>query len=187
MKVVKRATDIFISLCAIILLSWLFIFVSIVSLITQGKPVFIGQERYGKDGKIFKVLKFRTMRKDAPVVASADIKAQYITKWGAFLRKTSIDELPQLFNVLKGDMSLVGPRPLIVQETEIHEMRLREGIYAVRPGITGLAQINGRDECTNEEKTYYDKKYIEKMSLLFDIKILFGTVMPVIMRKDIKQ
>ena len=187
MRVVKRAADICISLMAIILLSWLLIIVSIISLITQGAPVCIGQERYGKDGKIFKVLKFRTMRKDAPTVASADIKAQYITKWGAILRKTSIDELPQLFNVLKGDMSLVGPRPLIIQEEEIHKMRLKEGIYDVRPGITGLAQINGRDECTNEEKTYYDKKYIEKMSLLFDIKILCGTVLPVIMRKDIKQ
>ena len=127
------------------------------------------------------------MRNDAPTVASADIKANYITKWGAVLRKTSIDELPQLINVLKGDMSLVGPSPLITQEKEIHELRLKDGIYAVRPGITGLAQINGRDECTNEEKTYYDKKYIEKMSIAFDIKILCGTVLPVIMRKDIKQ
>lgn len=187
MKIVKRATDILVSLVALILLSPLLLFVSLVSLLRQGRPVLIGQNRYGKDAKVIRVLKFRTMRNDAPTVASAEIKAKYITKWGALLRKTSIDELPQLLNVLKGDMSLVGPRPLIVQETEIHELRLQEGIYQVRPGITGLAQINGRDECTNEEKTYYDKKYIEKMSLLFDIKILCGTVLPVIMRKDIKQ
>ena len=186
MKFVKRAADIFISLLALILLSWLFLIVMAVSLVSQGTPVFIGQARYGKGGKVFKVLKFRTMRKDAPVVASADIKATYITKWGGILRKTSIDELPQLINVLKGDMSLVGPRPLITQETEIHEMRLKEGIYAVRPGITGLAQINGRDECTNEEKTRYDKEYIKNMSIGLDIKILFGTVLPVIMRKNIK-
>ena len=187
MKVIKRAADIFVSLFALILLSPLLLVVSLISLIKQGKPVLIGQERYGKDAKVIKVLKFRTMRNDAPTVASADIKANYITKWGSVLRKTSIDELPQLINVLKGDMSLVGPRPLITQEKEIHELRLKEKIYTVRPGITGLAQINGRDECTNEEKTYYDKKYIEKMSIAFDIKILCGTVLPVIMRKDIKQ
>ena len=187
MKIVKRLADILVSLFALILLSPLLLVVSLISLLKQGKPVCIGQERYGKDAKVIKVLKFRTMRNDAPTVASAEIKAKYITKWGAVLRKTSIDELPQLFNVLKGDMSLVGTRPRIVQEEEIHELRLKEGIYQVRPGITGLAQINGRDECTNEEKTYYDKKYIQKMSPLFDLKILFGTVLPVIMRKDIRQ
>ena len=187
MELMKRAADICVSLFALILLSPLLLVVSLISLICQGTPIFIGQERYGRNAKTFKVLKFRTMRKDAPVVASADIKKQYITKWGSILRKTSIDELPQLINVLKGDMSLVGPRPLIVQEEEIHQLRLEAGVYRVRPGITGLAQINGRDECSNEEKTYYDKKYIEKMSLLFDMKILFGTVLPVIMRKDIKQ
>ena len=187
MKVVKRLADILVSLFALILLSPLLIIVSLISLCKQGRPIFIGQKRYGKDAKVIKVLKFRTMRTDAPVVASAEIKAKYITKWGAVLRKTSIDELPQLFNVLKGDMSLVGPRPLIVQEEEIHAMRLEKGVYQVRPGITGLAQINGRDECTNEEKTYYDCKYIEKMSILFDIKILCGTVLPVLMRKDIRQ
>lgn len=187
MGFLKRLTDILISLFSLILLSPILIVVSIISLICQGSPIFIGQERYGRNAKTFKIFKFRTMRNDAPVVASADIKKKYITKWGSVLRKTSIDELPQLFNVLKGDMSLVGPRPLIVQEEEIHELRLKEGIYKVRPGITGLAQINGRDECSNEEKTYYDKKYIEKMSVIFDIKIMLGTVLPVIMRKDIKQ
>ena len=186
MKFIKRTADILISFCALLLLSPIFLVVSLISLIKQGKPILIGQRRYGKNAKVFKVLKFRTMRNDAPTVASADIKKQYITKWGSVLRKTSIDELPQLINVLKGDMSLVGPRPLIVQEKEIHELRLKEGIYAVRPGITGLAQINGRDECTNEEKTYYDKKYIQKMSVFYDIKILFGTILPVIMRKDVK-
>ena len=187
MMFLKRAFDIAVSLFALLLLSPLLICVSIISLVKQGKPIFIGQKRYGKNAKVIRVLKFRTMRTDAPVVASAEIKAKYITKWGSKLRKTSIDELPQLFNVLKGDMSLVGPRPLIIQEEEIHQLRLKEGIYRVRPGITGLAQINGRDECSIEEKTYYDKKYIEKMNVLFDLKILFGTVLPVIMRKDIKQ
>lgn len=185
MVIFKRFSDIFVSLLALILLSPLFLAVSLISLICQGKPIFIGQDRYGKNAKPFKVLKFRTMRTDAPVVASAEIKKKYITKWGAVLRKTSIDELPQLLNVLKGDMSLVGPRPLILQEEKIHQMRLEQGIYDVRPGITGLAQINGRDECSDEEKTYYDKKYIEKMSLYYDLKILCGTVLPVIMRKDI--
>ena len=187
MKVVKRIADIVVSLLALILLSPLLAVVSVISLCKQGKPILIGQRRYGKDAKVIKVLKFRTMRNDAPTVASAEIKAKYITKWGSVLRKTSIDELPQLINVLKGDMSLVGPRPLITQEKEIHECALKEGIYAVRPGITGLAQINGRDECSIEEKTYYDKKYIKKMNVFFDIKILCGTVLPVIMRKDIKQ
>lgn len=187
MKFIKRTADIVLSLFALILLLPLFLIVSIISLISQGAPIFIGQERYGKGGEPFKVLKFRTMQRNAPVVASIDIKKNYITKWGAVLRKTSIDELPQLLNVLKGDMSLVGPRPLILKEQEIHELRLKEGIYSVRPGITGWAQINGRDECSNEEKTALDKEYIEKMSIGFDLKILFGTVLPVITRKDIKQ
>ena len=187
MKIAKRMADIALSFFALIVFSPLLLGVSLISLVTQGLPILIGQQRYGKNGKIFKVLKFRTMKKDAPVVASAEIKKQYITKWGAILRKTSIDELPQFINVLKGDMSIVGPRPLIIQEEEIHKLRTENGIYSVRPGITGWAQINGRDECSDEEKTELDKEYIEKMSLLFDLKILFGTVLPVILRKDIKQ
>lgn len=187
MKIAKRMADIALSLLALIVFSPLLLIVSVISLISQGTPVLIGQKRYGKNAKVFKVLKFRTMRNDAPVVASADIKKKYITKWGSVLRKTSIDELPQLINVLKGDMSLVGPRPLIIQEEEIHKLRLENKIYSVRPGITGWAQINGRDECSNEEKTALDKEYIEKMSLGFDLKILFGTVLPVILSKDIKQ
>lgn len=187
MNFVKRTMDIVASLIMLILLSPLFLVVFIVSLVSQGFPIFIHQERYGKGGETFKILKFRTMRKDAPTVASNEIKDEYITHWGKVLRKTSIDELPQLINVLKGDMSIVGPRPLVKEEEEIHKRRLKEGIYSVRPGITGWAQINGRDNLSIKEKVRLDKEYVEKRSVWFDIKIIFNTFVPVLKQSDIKQ
>ena len=187
MKFIKRTFDILVSLFMLILLIIPFIIIGIISLIRQGSPIFLKQSRYGKGGKLFKIIKFRTMKKDAPVVPSNDIAEKYITDWGRFLRKTSIDELPQLFNVLKGDMSLVGPRPLVPEEEEIHNLRKENKIYTVRPGITGWAQINGRDNVSIEEKTRLDKEYVDNQSLGFDLKIMVRSVLPVLKQDGIKQ
>ena len=176
MKFIKRTADILISFCALLLLSPIFLVVSLISLIKQGKPILIGQRRYGKNAKVFKVLKFRTMRNDAPTVASADIKKQYITKWGSVLRKTSIDELPQLINVLKGDMSLVGTRPPTLDEWEKYDLHHRVRM-SIKPGITGLWQISGRSEITDfEEVVRLDREYIQNWSPELDFQILLKTV-----------
>ncbi|MBP3939720.1 MAG: sugar transferase [Clostridia bacterium] len=178
----------FVSIFAVILLSPLFLIVSLAILITDGKPVLFRQERVGKDNKIFTVYKFRTMRNGVGDIATADLSDanEKITKTGKFLRLTSIDELPQLFNILNGTMSLVGPRPLIPAEKEIRELREKYGVYSVRPGITGYAQINGRDNIDDATKALLDKEYIEKQSFIFDMKIIFKTFMKVLKRADIK-
>lgn len=184
----KRVFDFIVSLVSVILLSPLFAIISIWIMILDGRPVFFKQERVGKDGKVFKVYKFRTMKNGTGDFATSDLNDadSKITKTGKFLRSLSVDELPQLFNVLNGTMSLVGPRPLIPSETEIHELRNKYNVYSVNPGMTGWAQINGRDNISNETKALLDKEYVEKQSFLFDIKILFKTVIKVLKRSDIK-
>lgn len=184
----KRFFDMFVSIFAVILLSPLFLFVALAILITDGSPVLFKQERVGKDNKIFTVYKFRTMKNGVGDFSTAELTDadEKITKTGKFLRLTSIDELPQLFNILNGTMSLVGPRPLIPAEKEIRELREKYGVYSVRPGITGYAQINGRDNIDDETKALLDKEYIEKQSFIFDIKIIFKTFTKVLKRADIK-
>ncbi|MBO5415827.1 MAG: sugar transferase [Clostridia bacterium] len=175
---IKRALDL---LVAYILLFFLYISMLLIALsvkLTSRGSVIFRQERVGTDGKLFVCYKFRTMRSDAPPqLSTAEFTDadKYITAVGRFLRKTSLDELPQLFNVLSGDMSLVGPRPLIPSEREVHRMRAELGVYAVRPGITGLAQVCGRDAVSDTEKVRYDAEYTEKLGLLTDIKIIFLT------------
>lgn len=184
----KRIFDLTVSIFALILLSPLFLVVAIAILITDGSPVLFRQERVGKDNKIFVVYKFRTMRNGIGDIATAELSDanEKITKTGKFLRLTSIDELPQLFNILNGTMSLVGPRPLIPAEKEIRELREKYGVYSVRPGITGYAQINGRDNIDDETKALLDKEYVEKQSFWFDLQIIFKTFIKVIKRSDIK-
>lgn len=186
--VLKRFFDIFVSFFAVIFLSPLFLFVALAILITDGSPVLFRQERVGKDNKLFTVYKFRTMKNGVGDISTADLTDanRKITKTGKFLRLTSIDELPQLFNILNGTMSLVGPRPLIPAEKEIRELREKYGVYSVRPGITGYAQINGRDNIDDETKALLDKEYIEKQSFIFDLKIIFKTFTKVLKRADIK-
>ncbi len=185
----KRACDIVISLVLLVLLSPVLAAISLVILLDDGAPVIFRQERVGRDNKIFSVLKFRTMRKDTPNVATADLtdSDKYITKSGDFLRKTSLDELPQLINVLNGSMSFIGPRPLIPDETEIRELRKEHGVYAVRPGVTGWAQVNGRDILSPKEKVLYDREYVNNLSLSFDFLILLRTVKVVLKREDIAE
>jgi len=155
---------------------------------SKGSPIFI-QERVGKDGKHFKCLKFRTMVKDAPhSLSKAEMKtpAAYVTRVGGFLRKSSLDELPQLINVLIGDMSIVGPRPVIPGETLLGDLRAKYGVYEVRPGITGLAQVCGRDEIAPEEKAMLDRFYVGYESFGADAVICFYTVKKVLTGKNIK-
>lgn len=185
----KRAFDFTVSLLLIIILFPLFLLISLIVLIDAGSPVIFRQYRVGKDNKLFYIFKFRTMRRGVKNVATANLKnsEKFITRSGRFLRKTSLDELPQLVNVLLGDMSFVGPRPLIPEEKEIRALRKKYNVYSVRPGITGWAQINGRDNLTDEEKALFDKEYIDKQSIWFDIKILFRTVFVVIKRENISE
>lgn len=185
----KRVLDFLISLFALIILSPLFLVVSVGVLISDGSPVFFRQKRVGKNNELFEIYKFRTMKRGTENVASndlsdADVK---ITRFGKILRATSIDELPQLLNILNGSMSLIGPRPLIPEETKIRELREKYNVYSVRPGITGWAQVNGRDNVSAEKKALLDKEYVEKQSLMFDIKIFFMTIHQVLCRKDVNE
>ena len=184
----KRFFDLTVSILAVIFLSPLFLAVSLMILLTDGAPVLFKQERVGKDNKLFVVYKFRTMQNGTGDIATANLTDanEKITKTGKFLRLTSIDELPQLFNIINGTMSLVGPRPLIPAEKEIRELRAKYGVYSVRPGITGYAQINGRDNIDDETKAKLDKEYIEKQSFMFDLEIIFKTFTKVLKRADIK-
>lgn len=185
----KRLFDFSVSLILIICLIPVFALIGLIIAIDAGRPVIYKQYRVGKDNKLFYIYKFRTMKNNTRLAATKDLTEadSVITKSGRFLRKTSLDELPQLFNVLKGNMSFVGPRPLIPEEKEIRTIRKKYGVYSVRPGITGWAQINGRDKLSDEEKALFDKEYIDKQSIAFDIKILIKTVMVVLKRENIAE
>ena len=183
---IKRLLAVVLSLCGMICLSWLFLILAVAIKLDSPGPVFFKQKRVGIGKKHFYILKFRTMRGDTPhdvpthLLKNAD---SYITKSGAFLRRTSLDELPQLFNILRGEMSFVGPRPLIPEEEEIRSLREASGVYRMRPGVTGLAQVNGRDLLTAEQKVAYDAYYVEHHTLFMDIRILFQTIAAVLTGK----
>jgi len=183
----KRLFDFTASLLMIIILSPLMLIVSLIIIIDDGMPVIFKQNRVGKNNELFSIYKFRTMKKETRNVATGELLEanEMITKSGRFLRKMSIDELPQLFNILTGKMSFVGPRPLIPEEKEIRELRLKYNVYSVRPGMTGLAQINGRDAISYEQKAMFDKQYVEEHSLIGDIKIMIKTVFAVLSAKDV--
>lgn len=185
----KRIFDILVSGIFLIILSPLILIISIIIKLTSKGNVFFKQKRIGRLNKEFYIYKFRTMRTDTPDVATHLLKnpEKYITPIGKFLRKTSLDELPQLFNILKGEMSLVGPRPALYNQYDLKEMRNKEGINILVPGLTGWAQINGRDEISLEEKVRLDKEYLEKQSFWFDIKILWLIFFKVIKKEGIKE
>ena len=174
----KRLFDIFASFFALVILSPLFLIICIINLFTPDTSVFFSHERRGRGGKPFRIYKFQTMKNNTPNCATGELKnpEQYITKFGRILRKTSLDELPQLWNILKGDMSFVGPRPLISSEIRAHRVRLEYGVYAFRPGLTGLAQIKGRDSISLMKKMKYDKEYCDNWSLKLDLQILWQSV-----------
>jgi lipopolysaccharide/colanic/teichoic acid biosynthesis glycosyltransferase len=181
----KRFFDFLLSLLALILLSWLLLIIAIcMHFANKGSGVFFYHERPGKDGKLFKVIKFKSMTDERDAEGKLLPNEQRITKIGKFIRATSLDELPQLFNVLKGDMSLIGPRPLVPRYLQLYskeQMRRHE----VRPGITGWAQVNGRNSISWTKKFELDVWYVDHVSLWLDIKIIWKTVMNVIRRKDI--
>lgn len=183
----KRLFDIFASLAAIVVLSPLLAVIVLAILLDDGAPVIYRQNRVGKGNELFSIMKFRTMKRGTRTAATAELaEAQdCITRTGKILRKSSFDELPQLFQILSGKMSVVGPRPLIPEEEEIRALREQYNVYSVRPGITGLAQINGRDNLTDAQKALYDKEYVENQSLWFDFKILLKTVMVVLRRENV--
>lgn len=185
----KRLIDIVISFIAIIVLLIPFVLISLLILITNPGPVFFRQKRFGKNKKMFKILKFRTMKVDTPDLPTDKIKnpEQYITGIGRILRKTSLDELPQVFNIFIGQMSFIGPRPALWNQTELIKLRDQTGANGVRPGLSGWAQINGRDEIPEKKKAELDGEYVKKMSFWFDIKCFFGTFIKVFKREGIEQ
>lgn len=181
-KYIKRLIDIILSLLALIMLSPLLLIISILVRIKLGRPVIFKQKRPGLNEKIFTLYKFRTMtdaRDDSGNLLPDSVR---LTKFGVFLRKTSLDEIPELINILKGDMSFVGPRPQLVKDMVFmtSEQRMR---HMVKPGLTGLAQVNGRNRISWEEKLNYDLQYIAKISLIYDIKIILKTFL-IVIKKD---
>ena len=182
----KRFFDVMVSLLGIIILSPLYIIVWILSKIFIGGKAIFAQYRPGKDGKIFKFYKFRSMTNKTDKNGDLLPDAQRITKFGTIIRKLSIDELPQLFNILKGDMSLIGPRPRMVEECVFLD-ETQQDRFKVRPGITGWAQVNGRNSITFDKVVQYDKEYVEKLSFWLDVKIFFKTIGCVFKRKNINK
>lgn len=183
-KYIKRSQDFLCALIAIIVLSPVMLITAILVRIKLGSPVLFTQDRPGKDGKIFKLYKFRTMLPPKSGVIDPAQDAARLTPFGKKLRSTSLDELPELFNILKGDMSVVGPRPLLVQylsRYNAHQARRHE----VRPGFTGLAQVHGRNAISWEDKFDWDVKYVDKVTFLGDWKIIFETVRTVLKREGI--
>lgn len=175
----KRLLDIVISFLGIIILSPVMIIIAVLIKLTSKGPVLFKQQRVGKNGKLFKIWKFRSMRTDTPKDMPTNMLENpeiFITPVGRFIRKTSIDELPQLFNILVGQMSVIGPRPALANQTELLRLREENGSAALRPGLTGWAQINGRDELPDEVKAGYDGEYARKISFAFDVKCFFGTI-----------
>ena len=184
----KRTMDIVSSLVGLILLSPLFLLVAILIKLDSKGPIIFKQIRIGKNSKPFNIYKFRSMKIDAPNLSTEEFinASDFTTKVGKFIRKTSIDELPQLVNILKGDMSIVGPRPVIEREVRLLEIRKECNVDSILPGITGLAQINGRDNIDDYEKVKYDFEYLSKRNLVLDIKIIINTVLKVAKSEGIK-
>ena len=187
-RIVKRLLDIIASVFLIVLFCLpLLVLMACIRLTSEGAAIF-KQKRVGRNGKVFVCYKLRTMYENAPPsLSTAEFfdAERYVTPIGRLLRRTSLDELPQLLNVLKGDMSIIGPRPLIPEEKALHQKRQERGIYSIRPGMTGLAQVKGRDMLTDSEKLVFDCEYVNNMSLLLDLKILFFTAFNVVTGKGV--
>ena len=187
---IKRGADVVLSLLALICLSPVYLLVALAVKLTSPGPVLFRQKRVGRGGRLFTIYKFRTMRTDTPRDTATHLlqdPSRYITRVGAFLRRSSLDELPQFFNVLKGDMSIVGPRPALYNQDDLIAAREKAGVDAVRPGITGLAQINGRDELPIPVKVRYDREYVENLSLKMDARCFFGTIWSVLRAEGVRE
>ena len=177
----KRAADVLLSAMGLVILSPVFLGIVLAIKREDGwdAPVFFSQKRVGKDRRYFQLYKFRSMRLDTPHDMPTHLLAdpeQYITRVGRVLRKTSLDELPQIWNILRGDMSVIGPRPALWNQEDLIAERDKYGANSIRPGLTGWAQINGRDELEIDVKARYDGEYVRRLSPAFDIKCFFGTI-----------
>lgn len=187
---IKRVLDFLIALLALIVLSPAMLIIALVIRLTSPGPVLFKQKRAGLHGEHFMIYKFRTMRTDAPKEAPTHLlqnAASFITPVGKFLRASSLDELPQLINILKGEMSLVGPRPALWNQFDLLDARQKVGANDVLPGLTGWAQINGRDELPIDVKARLDGEYVRRMSFLFDVRCVLGTVLSVLRRDGIRE
>ena len=180
----KRVFDFILSLTAIIILSPVLLLLTVIGAFLMGGNPFFTQERPGKDGKIFKLVKFKSMNNKRDERGELLPDEKRLTSYGQFIRNTSLDELPELINILKGDMAIVGPRPLLVRYlTRYSKTQARR--HEVRPGLTGLAQVNGRNAISWEDKFRYDVEYVDNLSLMLDIKIILMTVLKVVKRDGI--
>ena len=184
----KRLIDLWLVLLTGLLFMLPFLLATVLVRLTSVGPILYWSNRVGRDNKLFKMPKFRTMRADTPAVATHLLPdpQQFLTPVGSFLRKTSLDELPQLWSIFKGDMSFVGPRPALFNQDDLIELRTQYGVDKLLPGLTGWAQINGRDELPIPEKVRLDVDYMQNQSLFFDLKILFLTIIKVLFRDGVQ-
>ena len=178
----KRIFDAILAVLLLVLLSIPMLIIALLVRLTSAGPAWYWSERVGKNNDIFKMPKYRTMKIDTPAVATHLLERpdQYLTLVGVFLRRSSLDELPQLFSILKGDMGFVGPRPALFNQEDLVQLRTRKGIHVLTPGLTGWAQVNGRDELPIPDKVAFDEYYLNHRSFLFDTKIILLTFVKVL-------
>ena len=183
----KRVFDLVVAFVVAISLALPIFGVALMVRLTSPGPVLYWSDRIGRNNRIFKMPKFRSMRIDTPAVATHLLENpdQWLTPIGSFLRKSSLDELPQLWSILKGDMSFVGPRPALFNQDDLIALRTRQGVHELMPGLTGWAQVNGRDELPIPQKVQFDVEYFQRRSLVFDLKILWLTALKVLIRDGV--
>jgi len=188
-KIIKRIGDFLLTFTVLIILFPVLLSIAALIKLESRGPVLFIQKRSGEHGRLFDIYKFRSMKTETPPDLSTDKlgdPARFMTGVGKFLRKTSLDELPQLFNILRGDMSLVGPRPALYNQCELIEARKSLGIDRIKPGLTGYAQIMGRDFITDEQKVAFDKYYLDNISFWLDCRIVFSTFFKVLLARDVE-
>lgn len=183
----KRTFDLLIAFCAVIIFVVPYLMIMIGVKLSSEGPTLYWSKRAGQNDQYFMMPKFRSMQIGTPEVATDKLGKPdlYITSFGSFLRRTSLDEIPQLYSVICGDMSIVGPRPALHNQDKLIALRAESGVNALRPGVTGWAQVNGRDQISLQEKLRYDKEYLEHQSLFFDVKIIFLTILAVVRSRGI--
>ena len=182
----KRALDLFLGIILLVITLPIMILIAFVILLESPGPIIYKSKRIGKNNKIFIMPKFRTMHLNTPEIETSKFnKINKITKIGKFLRRFSLDEIPQIFSILNGNMSFVGPRPALFNQHDLIKKRTKLGIHKLKPGLTGLAQINGRDMISQEKKIFFDNQYLLNRNFFFDIKIILKTVLVVFSQKDV--
>ncbi len=183
----KRVFDLAVAIVVAVVLALPILIVAIAVRLTSPGPALYWSDRVGRHNRIFKMPKFRSMRIDTPAVATHLLQNpdQWLTPIGSFLRKSSLDELPQLWSILKGDMSFVGPRPALFNQQDLIALRTEKGVHELVPGLTGWAQVNGRDELPIPQKVEFDAEYLQRRSLLFDLKVLWMTTLKVLARDGV--